>query len=101
MVSYTDQQWQADLVDMQKYKNYNDDYNYILTVIYLFSRYGWVKPLKRKEGLEVRKAFEEIFLKEKPETINILKINSEKKILNGFLLTLIKKQQLLKDLIEL
>jgi hypothetical protein len=67
--------------------------------------------LKRKEGQEVRKAFEEIFLKEKLEkynlmmvknsTINILKIYSEKKILNGFLLTQIKKQQLLKDLIEL
>jgi hypothetical protein len=49
--------------------NYTDDYNYILAVIDLFSRYAWAKPIKIKEGLEVRKAFEEIFLKEKPDKI--------------------------------
>jgi hypothetical protein len=49
MVSYSDQQWQADLVDMQKYKNYND-YNYILTVIDLLSRYAWVKKKRRSRS---------------------------------------------------
>jgi hypothetical protein len=29
MTSYVDQQWQADLVDMQKYANKNEDYKYI------------------------------------------------------------------------
>jgi hypothetical protein len=41
----------------------------MMITIILFSRYAWAKPLKRKEGLEVRKAFEEIFLKEKSEQI--------------------------------
>jgi len=57
MVSYVDQQWQADLVDMQKYKKDNNDYKYILTVIDLFSRYAWAKPLKSKRGEGVKEAF--------------------------------------------
>ena len=69
MVSYIDQQWQADLVDMQKYSRDNNGQNYILTVIDILSRYTWGKPLRRKEGLEVRKAFEEIFTEAKPDKI--------------------------------
>jgi hypothetical protein len=37
MVSYTDQQWQAYLVDMQKYEKSNINYKYILTIIDIFS----------------------------------------------------------------
>ena len=56
-----DQQWQADLVEMIPYENENDGYRYLLTVIDLFSRYAWAKPIKDKTGKEVKRAFEEIF----------------------------------------
>ena len=55
-----DQQWQADLVEMIPHKDVNNGYRYILTVIDLFSRYAWAKPIKDKTGKEVKHAFQEI-----------------------------------------
>ena len=61
MVSYVDQQWQADLVDMQKLEKSNKGYRFILTVIDIFSRYAWAVGTKSKRGVEVRDAFKTIF----------------------------------------
>ena len=69
MVSYLDQQWQCDLVDMQKFSKTNKGYNYILTVIDILSRYAWAKPLKRKTGEEVVEQFKIIFKEAIPEKI--------------------------------
>ena len=44
-----DEQWQADLVDVQSLKESNDDYKYILTVIDVLSKYAWAVPLKDSE----------------------------------------------------
>ena len=59
--SHIDDQWQADLVDMQKYKQHNKNMNYILTVIYIFSKFVWAIPIKKKTGEEIIKAFRKIF----------------------------------------
>lgn len=56
-----DQQWQADLIEMIPYANVNKGYRYILTIIDLFSRYGWAVPLKDKTGKEVMNAFQVVF----------------------------------------
>jgi hypothetical protein len=56
MASYVDQQWQADLVDMQAFEKQNKGYKYILTVIDVFSRFAWAMPLKTKRG-EVKDLF--------------------------------------------
>ena len=69
MVSYVDQQWQADLVDMQKYEKENKGYRFILTVIDIFSRYGWALPLKSKRGKEVKDLFVDIFKEAKPQKV--------------------------------
>ena len=69
MVSYTDQQWQADLVDMQTFEKENKGYRYILTVIDIFSRYAWALPIKSKRREDVRDAFKLIFKEAKPEKI--------------------------------
>ena len=53
--------WCSDLVDMQKLSKWNKGYKYLLMVLDLFSKYGWIVPLKTKTGLEVSKAFESIF----------------------------------------
>jgi hypothetical protein len=55
------QQYQADLVDMQAYETTNDGYKYILTVIDIFSKRAWAKPLKSKTAQHVKPAFESIF----------------------------------------
>lgn len=59
-------QLQADLVEMRKTASKNKNYNYILTVIDLFSRYAWAVPIKRKTGTEICEAFKQIFTTESP-----------------------------------
>ena len=56
-----DEQWQADLADVSLLAKRNKGYHFILTVIDLFSRYAWARPLKTKGGKEVASAFKSIF----------------------------------------
>lgn len=69
LVSSIDDQWQADLVDMQKFKTDNDSANYILTVIDIFSKYAWAQPITRKTGDEVTEAFRRIFADRVPRKL--------------------------------
>jgi len=65
-----DEIWAADLVDMRPFSEYNDGVKYLLTVIDVLSKYGWMQPLKRKTGEEVVAAFKSIFkLGRKPKKI--------------------------------
>ena len=45
-----DEQWQIDLVDMQKLSKWNKGYKYMLTVIDVFSKVAWAEPLKTKSA---------------------------------------------------
>lgn len=54
---------------MQKLSKWNKGYKYLLMVLDLFSKYGWIVPLKTKTGLEVSKAFESILKKNKPKKL--------------------------------
>ena len=56
-----DEQWAADLVDVQKLKKFNKGVNYLLTVVDVFSKYAWVVPIKQKTGLQVASALENLF----------------------------------------
>ena len=42
------------------YADDNDRYKYLLVVIDIFSRYGWVQPLKDKTAKEIVSAFDKI-----------------------------------------
>ncbi|XP_048583930.1 uncharacterized protein LOC116613861 [Nematostella vectensis] len=61
IVNGKDEQWQADLVDMQKLKSHNDGHKYSLTVIDVLSKYGWAIPLKDKTGPQIVQALTIIF----------------------------------------
>ena len=61
-----DEIWTADLVDMSSYSRSNSGYRYLLTVIDVFSKYGWIVPLKTKTGKEVAMAFQELFTNNAP-----------------------------------
>ena len=66
VISYgIDKIWPADLVEMQKYSKWNKGIKYSLTVIDVFSKYGWIKPLKDKKTESVSSAFDLIFKKSK------------------------------------
>ena len=54
---------------MQKLSKWNKGYKYLLMALDLFSKYGWIVPLKTKTGLEVSKAFESIFRQVKPKKL--------------------------------
>lgn len=69
IVSYIDEQWQADLVDMLEFKKENDGFSFILTVIDLFSKYAWAVPIKSKSGMNICEAFTKIFQKRLPSKL--------------------------------
>ena len=60
-VNGIDDQWQADLVDLQSLSRWNRGHKYLLTCIDILSKYAWVVPLKTKTGSELVKAFTKIF----------------------------------------
>ena len=66
VVTGIDKIWAADLVDMQAFSKDNNGVRYLLTVIDVFSKYGWMLPLKTKTGVEVASALKEIFKERKP-----------------------------------
>ena len=57
---------QADLNDLPSLTKYNKGYRYILTVIDIFSRYAYAKPMKTKTGAEMIQVFKSIFAHMKP-----------------------------------
>ena len=69
LVNHIDEQWEADLVDMQEFSSKNDRHNYILTVIDCFSKFAFVRPIRVKTGLEITNAFKSIFLIRRPSKI--------------------------------
>jgi len=54
------EQWQMDLVDMQKLSKWNKGFKYLLTVIDVLSKRAWAEPIKNKTGGEMVKALERI-----------------------------------------
>jgi len=65
-----DKIWAADLVDMKALSKYNSGMKYLLMVIDVYSRYGWIVPLKNKDAKSVAQAFKDIFKSgRKPEKL--------------------------------
>jgi len=54
---------------MQPFSKYNNGVKYLLSVIDMFSKYGWIMPLKSKTGLEVASALEPVFKERKPDKL--------------------------------
>ena len=66
VISYgIDKIWAADLVEIQKFSKWNKGIKYLLMVIDVFSKYGWIKPLKDKKTESMSSAFDEVFKKSK------------------------------------
>ena len=63
IVNHIDDIWCSDLVEMQQFSRWNKGYRYLLMVLDVFSKYGWILPLKDKKGETVMNAFKTIFKK--------------------------------------
>ena len=70
IVSGIDDQFDIDLASMIPLAPDNDNFKYLLMVIDIFSRYGWVVPLKDKTAPEIIKGFKEVlFSGRKPQKL--------------------------------
>ena len=67
LVNGIDKIWAADLVNMQAFSKFNRGIKYLLAVIDVFSKYGYLIPLKDKTGKSVTSALKIIFKERKPE----------------------------------
>ena len=67
LVNGIDKIWAVDLVDMQAFSKFNHGVKYLLAVIDVLSKYGWLIPLKDKTGKSVASALKTIFKERKPE----------------------------------
>ena len=65
LVNGIDRIWAADLVDMQAFTKFNRGVKYLLAVIDVFCKYGWLIPLKDKSGKSVASALKAIFKEKK------------------------------------
>jgi len=52
---------QMDLIDMSKFQTENNGYNWILTIIDVFSKYLWTIPLFTKDQVSVSNALLQLF----------------------------------------
>ena len=59
ITNHIDEIWASDLVEMQQFTKWNEGYRYLLMIIDVFSKYGWIVPLKDKKGESVAEAFKE------------------------------------------
>ena len=69
LVNGIDKIWAGDLADMRAFKEHNEGNTFLLLVIDVFSKYGWVIPLRNKEGKTVAEALKTIFKERKPEKL--------------------------------
>ena len=69
LVNGIDKIWAADLADMKKLSKVNNEVNFLLLIIDIFSKYGWIIPLKNKKGKTVAEALKTIFEERKPEKL--------------------------------
>ena len=63
---YKDETWSADLIDKSSLSKYNNIYKFILTVIYIITKYAWANLLENKSGLSITNGFK-IVLSEHPQ----------------------------------
>ena len=57
---FKDNNWGADLADMQLMSKFNKGFRFFLCVIEIFSKYAWVIPLKDKKGDSIVNVFQKI-----------------------------------------
>jgi transposase InsO family protein len=85
---YPRNNFQADLLDLQKYKSVNKGHRFILVVVDVYSRYAWMFPLKTKGAHEVADRFVELFKKHIPRDLTT---DNGKEFVNTTLAPILKK----------
>ena len=66
-----DELWQLDLVDLSKLARENDGHKFILSIVDVLSKYGWLLPLKPKHGAEIKGALTRLFKQTKRRPVMV------------------------------
>ena len=91
-VAGIDDQFEADLIDVQGIAKYNNNFKYLLTCIDSLSKYAFVVPIKDKSGVTLVKAFKTIFKKRIPRK---LRTDKGKEFVNKQFQTYLKKKNII------
>ena len=91
IAEYPLENFQADLVDMQEFSRINYGFNYILTIIDVFSKKAWAIALKNKSAPVVCNAFEKVLIENIP---NELQTDHGKEFENSCFKNLKKKYEI-------
>ena len=91
-VAGLDDQFEADLIDMQSMAKENKSFKYILTVIDTLSKYAWAIPLKDKTGTSIVSALSKIF---KERTPRKLRTDRGREFLNARVQALLKTHNII------
>ena len=86
-----DEQWQMDLVDMQKLSRWNKGNKYLLTVIDVLSKYAWAVPIKSKSIKDMIRGLEGIRRQASPGRPLRVQTNQGKEFYNAAVQAWFKK----------
>ena len=75
-VNGIDKIWAGDLADMRAFSKHNDGVTFLLLIIDIFSKYGWVIPLKNKEGKTVAEALKKYLRKGSLRSCGLTRVKS-------------------------
>ena len=87
-----DEQWQMDLVDMQKLSRWNKGNKYLLTVIDVLSKYAWAVPIKSKSTQEMIRGLTRIYQQASPRRPLRVQTDQGKEFYNRGVQAWFKKQ---------
>ena len=76
-------QWHADLADMQGIAKQNGELRYILTVIDVFSKFGWAMPDHSKDAKTITAAFGQVHTTANPRHPQRLQTDKGKEFFNS------------------
>ena len=80
--SLKDNIWDVELADMQLLSKFNKRFRFLLCVIYIFSKYAWVIPIKDKKSISIVNAFQ-IILKKSNRKPNKIWVDKGSEFYNG------------------
>ena len=89
-----DQQWVADLVEVQLIAKQNKGFRYILVILDAFSKYAWAQPIKKKTGKDVTEAFAKILKSAQGSKPQILQTDAGKEFYNQVFQNLMKQHNI-------
>jgi transposase InsO family protein len=91
-VARVDQQWQADLADMQQLAEKNNGYKYLLTCIDVLSKFAWVVPVKSKDAKHILAAWRTLLRRARPRKPQRLQTDKGKEFFNQDVSGFLKEQ---------